>query len=133
MSHDRSGGDRRVLFGTSSYGNFLGDAFSIFFLVLWFWLLTVVIGDLWWREDISSATKMVWAVVLFVLPYIGIFAYMIAQGAGMVARRRNERQRHEQFLLAPGFSAGDEITKLERLKADGLLPEYARLRERIVQ
>jgi hypothetical protein len=126
-----------VLFGTSSYGNFLGDAFSIFFLVLWFWLLIVVIGDLWWREDISSATKVVWAVVLFVLPYIGIFVYMIAQGAGMVARRRNERQRrmHEQFLLAPGFSAGDEITKLERLKADGLLsePEYARLRERIVQ
>jgi hypothetical protein len=125
-----------MLFGTSSYGNFLGDAFSIFFLVLWFWLLIPVIRDLWWREDISSSWKMVWAVALIVLPYIGIFVYMISQGAGM-ARRRNEglRQMREQFLQAPGFSGADEIAKLARLKADGVLSdvEYERLRARIVQ
>jgi hypothetical protein len=126
-----------MLFGASSYGNFLGDAVSIFFLVVWFWLLWMAVGDLWWREDISSAMKVVWAVALIVLPYIGIFVYMISQGAGM-ARRRYERLRwvvREQFSQAPGFSAADEIYKLERLKADGLLsePEYARLRERIVQ
>ena len=123
-----------MLFGTSSYGNFLADAFSIFFMVLWFWLLITVIGDLWRREDISSAMKVVWAVALIVLPYIGIFVYMISQGAGMT-RRRNERLRRVQFPQAPGFSAADEIAKLERLKADGLLSdaEYARLRERIVQ
>ena len=125
-----------MLFGTSSYGNFLADAFSIFFMVLWFWLLITVIGDLWRREDISSAMKVVWAVALIVLPYIGIFVYMISQGAGMT-RRRNERLRRvrEQFPQAPGFSAADEIAKLERLKAEGLLSdaEYGRLRERIVQ
>ena len=123
-----------MLFGTSSYGNFLADAFSIFFMVLWFWLLITVIGDLWRREDISSAMKVVWTVALIVLPYIGIFVYVISQGAGMT-RRRNERLRRVQFPQAPGFSAADEIAKLERLKADGLLSdaEYARLRERIVQ
>ena len=127
-------GDRPMLFGTSSYGNFLADAFSIFFLVLWFWLLITVIGDLWWREDISSSWKMVWAVALIVLPYIGIFVYMVSQGAGM-ARRRNERLRRVQFRQAPGFSAADEITKLERLKADRLVSdaEYERLRARIVE
>ena len=126
-----------MLFGASSYGNFLADAVSIFFLVVWFWLLWMAVGDLWWREDISSAMKVVWAVALIVLPYIGVFVYMVSQGAGM-ARRRNERLRwvvREQFPQAPGFSAADEITKLERLKADGLLSdaEYGRMRERIVQ
>ena len=122
-----------MLFGASSYGNFLADAFSIFFLVLWFWLLWMVIGDLWWREDITDVRKVIWAIVLIVLPYVGIFVYMISQGAGM-GRRRMRRVR-EQFPQAPGFSAADEITKLERLKADGLLSdaEYGRLRERAVQ
>jgi hypothetical protein len=37
-----------------TFRNFLTDAFAIFFFVLWFWLLVVVIGDLFRRHDATQ-------------------------------------------------------------------------------
>ena len=61
-----------------------------FLLVSWFWLLIVVIADVFRRQDAGGGTKALWLVVLLVLPFIGVFAYLIANSAGM-ARRAEER------------------------------------------
>jgi len=47
--------------------------------VLWFWLLIIVIGDLFRRHDISGWGKAIWVIALIVFPYLAIFAYMITQ------------------------------------------------------
>jgi hypothetical protein len=71
-----------------------------------------------------------------VLPYIGIFAYLLTQGLGMAeqneARTLQARNDLRQIVT---FSAADEIEKLERLKAAGSISEqeFARLRTRVVQ
>jgi hypothetical protein len=62
-----------------TFRNFLADAFAIFFFVLWFWLLIVVIGDLFRRHDISGWGKAIWVIALIVFPYLAIFAYIITQ------------------------------------------------------
>ena len=74
-------------------------------------------------------------ILLIVLPYIGIFAYIVTQGRGMAERNRAQaRQARDELRQVVGFSAADELVKLDRLVADKSIPkeEYARLRARIV-
>jgi hypothetical protein len=63
----------------------------IFFLwVSWFWLLIVVIGDVFRRHDASGGKKVLWLIALLFLPFIGVFAYLAANSEGM-AKRAEER------------------------------------------
>lgn len=122
--------------GTFSFGDFLLDVFSIFMFILWFWLLIMVIGDLFRRHDISGFSKAIWVIALIVFPYIAIFVYLISQSRGMAERNtQRAQQTREELRHIVGFSAADEIEKLERLKNAGTISaeEYARLRARVVQ
>jgi hypothetical protein len=126
-----------VLFqGEFSFTNFVADVFAVFMFVLWFWLLITVASDLFRRHDVSGLGKTLWVILLIVLPYIGVFAYILTQGRSM-AERNNARaqQARDDLRQAIGFSAADEIEKLERLKQNGAISdqEYARLRARVVQ
>jgi predicted membrane channel-forming protein YqfA (hemolysin III family) len=122
--------------GGFTFSNFLADVLSIFIFVLWFWLLITVFGDLFRRHDVSGWAKAVWVIVLILFPYLGIFIYLITQGRGM-AERQSQRveQAREDLRHFAGFSAADELEKLERLKNSNVISneEYARLRARAVQ
>ena len=122
--------------GGFTFSNFLADVLSIFIFVLWFWLLITIFGDLVRRHDISGWAKAIWVIVLIVFSYIGIFIYLITQHRGM-AERQSQRvqQAREELRHVVGFSAADEIEKLERLKNSGTISneEYTRLRARAVQ
>jgi hypothetical protein len=67
----------------------------IFGWVLWFMLLFRVYGDLFTRSDIGGWAKTGWVVVTLLLPFLGVFVYLISQGRAMEARalRRVEEQR----------------------------------------
>ena len=69
------------------------DALAIFVLIVWFWLLITIASDLFRRHDISGWAKALWVIALVVVPYIGVFAYLIFQGRGM--RERNVQRAHE--------------------------------------
>ncbi len=119
----------------SGFANFLADAFSVFVFILWFWLFITVASDLFRRNDVSGLGKVLWVILLIVLPYIGIFAYILTQGRGMGERNRTQaRQARDELRQMVGFSAADELVKLDRLIADKSISkeEYARLRARIV-
>jgi hypothetical protein len=122
--------------GDFSFANFVTDVFAVFIFVLWFWLLITVASDLFRRHDVSGLGKTLWVILLIVLPYVGVFAYLLTQGRGM-AERSNARaqQARDDLRQVVGFSAADEIEKLERLKQKGAISdqEYARLRARVVQ
>jgi hypothetical protein len=70
-----------------------------------------------------------------VFPYLGIFAYLITQGRGMAERSSQQAQQtREELRRVVGFSAADEIEKLDRLKKAGSITdqEFARLRAKLV-
>ena len=122
--------------GEFSFTNFLADVFAVFIFVLWFWLLITVASDLFRRHDVSGFGKTLWVILLIILPYIGVFAYLLTQGRGMAERNNaRARQARDDLRQAIGFSVADEIEKLERLKQNGAISdqEYARLRARVVQ
>jgi len=122
--------------GGFTFTNFLASLFSIFIFVLWLWLLMTVFGDLFRRHDVSGVGKVAWVILLIVLPYIGLFAYIVTQGRGMAERSREQaREAQDQLRKAVGFSVADEIEKLDRLKASKSISEaeFAQLRTRLVQ
>jgi hypothetical protein len=122
--------------GNFSFGNFLLDVLAIFVFVLWFWLLITVIGDLFRRHDISGWGKAIWVIVLIFFPYLGVFIYLISQSRGMAERNmQRAQQARDELRHVVGFSAADEIEKLERLKIAGTISneEYTRLRARVMQ
>src|SRR5215469_1525300 len=103
-----------------TFRNFLTDVFAVFMFILWFWLLIIVIGDLFRRHDISGWVKAIWVIALIVFPYLGIFAYMITQSRGIAERSSQQAvQTREELRRVVGFSVADEIQKLEALKKSG--------------
>ena len=121
--------------GALTFGTFLLDALFIFLFVVWFRILIRVLTDLFRRSDISGWTKVLWVIFLVVLPYIGIFAYILTQGGGMADRNRAQAaQARDEIRQAVGFSVADELTKLERLKSEHSISdeEYSRIRARLV-
>ena len=122
--------------GGFTFTNFVADAFAVFMFVLWFWLFISVAGDLFRRHDVSGVGKVCWVILLIVLPYVGIFAYLLTQGRGLAERNEaRAKQAHDDLRQFVGFSAADEIEKLDRLKSAGSISEqeYMRLRTRLVQ
>jgi hypothetical protein len=119
-----------------TYRNFLLDALAIFVFVVWFWLLITVAADLFRRHDISGWIKALWVIAWIVFPYFGVLAYLIFQGRGMAERNvQLAQEARDELRRVVGFSAADEIEKLDRLKKEGSISdaEFARLRARLVQ
>ena len=103
--------------------------------VLWFWLFVSVASDLFRRHDLSGWVKVLWVIALVLFSYIGIFAYVLTQGRGMAERNQARAlQARDELRQVVGFSAADEIEKLDRLKSAGSISEqeYARLRARLI-
>ena len=59
--------------------------FVIFLWVAWIILLVRVFGDIF-RRDMSGLSKAVWSILVILLPYLGVFAYLVVNGGGMVER-----------------------------------------------
>ena len=121
--------------GGMTFGTFLLDALFIFFFVVWFWILIRVMVDLFRRKDLTGVTKVLWVIFLVVLPYIGIFAYLVTQGWGMSERDLQQAEAaREQLRSVVGFSIADEIAKLDALKASGSITdaEYQKLRAKLI-
>ncbi len=65
-----------------------------------------------------------------------MFVYLISQHRGMAEPQSQRAQRaREELRQVVGFSAADELVKLERLKNSNTISdeEYSRLRDRVVQ
>ena len=65
----------------------------IFFaFFIWIWILFTVFADLFRRKDISGWAKTAWIIFVVILPYLGVFVYLIAEHAGMAERTISQQQ-----------------------------------------
>jgi cbb3-type cytochrome oxidase subunit 3 len=83
-----------------------------------------------------DGAKALWVIALVLTSYLGIFAYLITQGKGMAERNAQQTQQaREELRRVVGYSAADEITKLDQLKKSGSITddEFRRLRTNLIQ
>jgi type VI protein secretion system component VasK len=100
----------------------------VFFLwVSWFVLLFHVVGDVFRRRDIAGGKKTAWLLFLLFVPFVGVFAYLIANSDEM-ARRNVEaesvavREREEYIRAAAGSgSPADDIERAQSLLDRGVI------------
>jgi hypothetical protein len=123
------------MYGDTTLWTYLVNIFVLFLFIMWFWLLISVFGDLFRRRDMSAVVKVIWMIFLIALPYLGVFAYLLTQSGSMHARDAEAMKAARDELRATvGFSVADEITKLEKLKADGAITadEFSKLRAKLL-
>jgi Short C-terminal domain/Phospholipase_D-nuclease N-terminal len=95
--------------------------------VIWFWLLITVFTDLFRRHDVSGWGKAGWSLFVIVLPYLGVFVYLIAQGKNMAERRMAEAQASRAHFddyvrtVASDGGPSDQIAKAKELLDSGAI------------
>ncbi|OIK26099.1 SHOCT domain-containing protein [Streptomyces malaysiense] len=103
----------------------------VFFLwIMWFVLLFRVVMDIFRDDSLGGLAKAAWLVCVVVLPFLGVFVYLIARGKGM-GRREVEQARAQQNALDSyiretargGTSSADELARLSEMKARGDITE----------
>ena len=69
-----------------------------FFWVIWIWILITVLIDLFGRNDLGGWGKAAWALFVIVLPYLGVFIYLITQGGAMAERKAAQVRASQEAL-----------------------------------
>ena len=121
----------------------LGDglllALEIFFLVVWFWILIVILTDLFRDHELSGWAKAGWCLFLVVVPFLASLIYLIARGQGMrerAAKEQAEAQKQMDTYIreTAGGSPVDELHKLNELKEKGAISqeEFDRMKAKVV-
>lgn len=110
--------------------NLFWTTLIIFLWILWFFLLFSVIVDIFRSHDLGGWAKAGWLIFVIVLPYLGVFVYLIARGTSMEARgRRDVRASDATAYSYAGSGNGaspstaDELTKLVGLHDHGVLTD----------
>jgi hypothetical protein len=78
----------------------IGTILVFFWWLVWIWLLVLIMGDVFGREDLSGWAKAGWVVFCVVLPFIGVLTYMIVHDKDFT-RRRQEREVGRHVPRAP--------------------------------
>jgi hypothetical protein len=115
-------------FGT---GQVFWSMLWFFLWVIWFWLLIVVFGDIFRSDDLGGWGKALWAIFVIVVPYLGVFAYLIARGHKMGAHAAQAAHAQDaamqQYVRSAAASNGKDtaagITQLADLRDRGVITE----------
>jgi Phospholipase_D-nuclease N-terminal len=104
--------------------------FLIFAWVLWFMLLFRVYGDVFSRRDIGGGAKTAWVIFTLVLPFLGVFVYLISQGRGMAERAvegmQAQRDALDAHIRAVAADARTEpVAKADAESPSGVVPREA--------
>ncbi len=102
-----------------------------FLFVIWIWLLITVFIDIFRSHDIGGWAKALWVIFVIILPFLGVFVYLIARGSKMheraAAEAAQQQQAFDQYVRqaagTPGASSADQLKKLADLKDQGVLTD----------
>jgi len=115
---------------TYPLADLFGTMLGLFVFFIWFWLLIVIFGDIFRSQDMGGGAKALWVIFVIVLPFLGIFVYLIARGGKMHERAEQAAQQQQkafdEYVKQTAGSAGsssDELAKLADLKAQGVLTD----------
>ena len=112
---------------------FLGVFWSmlVFFLwIAWLFVLFRVIFDIFRSRDMGGWGKALWVIFVIVLPFLGVFVYLIANNEGMTQRAMDKAQAQQAQMddyirstASSGGGAAAEIDKAKQLLDSGAITQ----------
>jgi Phospholipase_D-nuclease N-terminal len=103
--------------------------FLIFCWILWFWLLIRVYVDLFSRRDIGGWAKTGWVLFTILLPFLGVFVYLVSQGRSMAERSEHAVNQQRAATDAYIRSVAADADTVQAAKARDLLESGAVTRD----
>jgi hypothetical protein len=117
-----------------------------FFWIIWIWLAITVFVDIFRSRDLSGVGKMVWVLLVVLVPYLGVFAYLLLRGGKMHERAVEAAQAQDKAFRqyvqdaagngssGNGHSTAEELSRLADLKDRGVITdaEFERLKAKAV-
>ena len=102
-----------------------------FLFIIWIWLLFMVFIDIFRSHDMGGWAKALWVIFIIVLPFLGVFVYLIARGGSMHERAADQAAQQQkafdqyvkQAAGTPGETTADQLHKLADLKTQGVLTD----------
>ncbi len=107
----------------------LWTMFLFFLFIIWIWILITVFADIFRRHDTSGFAKVLWIIFVIVLPYLGVFVYLIANHDGMAQRNIEKMQAQQSQMddyvrsVASSSGAAAEIEKAKGLLDSGAISQ----------
>src|SRR5580704_18370925 len=96
-----------------------------FLFIIWIWLLFIVFVDIFRSHDLGGWAKALWVIFVIILPFLGVFVYLIARGSKMHERAATQAAQQQkafdsyvrQAAGAEGTDTASQLSKLADLKA----------------
>jgi ABC-type multidrug transport system fused ATPase/permease subunit len=111
-------------------GVFLSMLYFFLFFI-WIWILITVFMDIFRSPDLNGWIKALWSIFVIILPFLGVFIYLIARGGKMQERKLQEaaqqKQAFDSYVRQTAGGSGSDVTsqlsQLADLLAQGVLTE----------
>ncbi|MFJ3222630.1 SHOCT domain-containing protein [Streptomyces sp. NPDC086783] len=117
--------------------------FVFFLWIMWFILLFRVVIDIFRDDAMSGWAKTGWLVLTVLLPFLGVFIYVIARGKNMgrreMAQARAQQADFDAYIrqaagTTPGTGSVDELARLAEIRDRGAITdeEFRRAKELVL-
>ncbi|MSZ90133.1 MAG: SHOCT domain-containing protein [Actinobacteria bacterium] len=111
--------------------------FTMFFI--WIWLAISVFIDIFRSPDMGGIHKALWVLAIFIVPFLGVLAYLIVRGGKMAthnieAAKAQDAAMQDYIRSAAGTTPADELHRLADLKDRGVIDdaEFQKLKSKVV-
>jgi ABC-type multidrug transport system fused ATPase/permease subunit len=102
-----------------------------FLFIIWIWLLITVFIDIFRSRDMGGGAKALWVIFVIILPFLGVFVYLLARGGKMHERAAAEAAQQQQAFDsyvrqaagAEGADTASQLSKLADLKSQGVITD----------
>jgi hypothetical protein len=104
---------------TYPLADLFGTMLGLFVFFIWFWLLIMVYSDIFRSRDLGGGAKMLWVLFCIILPFLGIFVYLIARGGKMheraAAQAADQQKAFDSYVKQAAGSASSSAEQLSQL------------------
>ena len=104
-----------------------GTMFIFFLFVIWLTILFRIFGDIFRRKDIGGGGKALWIIFVIILPFLGVFIYLITQNDGMTQRAldraQSQRADMDSYVRSVAGGAAGEIERAKGLLDSGAITQ----------
>jgi hypothetical protein len=127
-------------FGT---GQVFWSMLYFFLFFLWIWLVIMIFTDIFRSPDLTGWGKAMWSLFVIVLPYLGVFVYLIARGNEMSEHAMDQANARDEMMRSyyggarngaePMPTEVDQLVRLASLREQGVIDdeEFRRMKARM--
>ena len=101
----------------NNFGDFLWAMVAFFFFFMVISIFIQVFVDIFRRNDLSGAWKVIWLIVIFWIPFFGAMVYILTRPK----MTEQDKEIIAKQQLAAGYSPADEVAKLAALRDSGAI------------